>query len=68
MRMTDLMSGAALALFPTIGLILFGLIFLALTIRVLRTPSADARRHGSLPLEEGATTSNTTHTPERSDV
>jgi len=63
MRMTDLMSGAALSLFPMIGLVIFGLIFLAMTVRVLRSSNSEARRHSAMPLEEGATLARTDRTP-----
>jgi cbb3-type cytochrome oxidase subunit 3 len=55
MRMTDLVSGLDMTMFPTIGLVIFGLIFLAVTVRVLRSPKSDAVHHAALPLEEGAT-------------
>jgi hypothetical protein len=78
MRMTDLMSGAALTLFPLIGIVIFGLIFLATTIRVLRSSGAESRRHSELPLEEatliagptesGSTVHRTPNAPERTDA
>lgn len=66
--MTDLMSGAAFTLFPMIGIVIFGLIFFAMTIRVLRSPKSDAKRNSSLPLEEGTLVTNTPHAPERTDA
>lgn len=55
MRMTDLVSGLDLTIFPAIGLVIFGLIFLVVTVRVLRSPGSDAVHHAALPLDEGAT-------------
>ena len=43
-----------MTLFPAIGLVIFGLIFLAVTVRALRGPRSDAVRHAALPFEEGA--------------
>ncbi|GEM_PF-6581052 len=66
--MTDLMSGAALTLFPLIGIVIFALIFIAMAVRVIRSPKADSARHGGLPLEEGTLLTSTTNAPERTDA
>ena len=59
MRLTDLVSGMDISLFPIIGLIVFGLVFLAVTIRTLRSPRDRAERAAFLPLEDGEDTATT---------
>ena len=47
------------------------LIFFAMTVRVLRSPKADARRNSALPLEDGTAlinTPSTTNAPEPADA
>ncbi len=53
MKLSDLIAGLNMSLFPTIGLIAFGLVFLAVTVRVVFSPRSEAEHQASLPLEEG---------------
>lgn len=53
MKLSDLIAGLNMSLFPTIGLIAFGLVFLAVTVRVVLSPRAEAEHQAALPLEEG---------------
>lgn len=55
MRMTDLVSGMNLTTFPIIGLVIFGLVFAVIALRVLMLPAQRARHAAGLPLEEGPT-------------
>lgn len=55
MRMTDLVSGMNLTTFPIIGLVIFGLIFAVIALRVLALPAQRARHAAGLPFEEGPT-------------
>lgn len=55
MRMTDLVSGMNLTTFPIIGLVIFGLVFAVIALRVLTLPAQRARHAAGLPLEEGQT-------------
>lgn len=54
MRMTDLVSGMHLTTFPIIGLVIFGIIFAVIALRVLTLPAHRARHAAGLPLEDSA--------------
>jgi cbb3-type cytochrome oxidase subunit 3 len=56
MRLSDIMSGANLAVFPEIGLVIFLLVFSAVTIRVFsRRRPEEFRRCAAIVLDdEGA--------------
>ena len=53
MRLSELVSSLDLWIYPAVGLLLFFLVFAAVTVRVLRTPKAEAAAQGRLPLEDG---------------
>jgi len=53
MRMSELVSGMGLTLFPIIGLVCFGIAFLFILYRVARTRTAEAFENASLPLNDG---------------
>lgn len=52
MSLTDIVSHLGLSAFPAIGLIIFFAVFLAVTVRALRTPRQAARAWAALPLED----------------
>jgi len=52
MRLSDVVSGSGLAFWAEAGLVIFFVVFVAVTIRALRQPRESARRHASLPLED----------------
>lgn len=55
MRLTDIMSGANLAVYPEIGLLIFLAVFIAVSARVYRRSRRDEHeRWGAMPLEDGA--------------
>lgn len=55
MRMTDLVSGLNLTLFPIIGLVLFGLVFVVVLVRTLSMSRRRSKDAASLPLDDGPT-------------
>ena len=52
MKLSDLIAGLNMSVFPSIGLIAFGLVFLAVTIRVVFSPPSEAEHQAALPLED----------------
>lgn len=67
MRLTDIMSGLQLAIFPILALPLFLGVFVAVVVRISRRKrSAEMQHAGTLPLEEGTlvTTNRTTPSQE----
>lgn len=61
--MTDLVSALNMSWFPSVGLVIFGLVFLAVTVRVLRSSRTESAAHAAMPLED-ATTPRTHTSPE----
>jgi cbb3-type cytochrome oxidase subunit 3 len=55
MRMTDLVSGLDISLFPSIGLVIFGLVFTLVLARTLMMSRRQAGHAASLPLDDAAT-------------
>lgn len=55
MRMTDLVSGLNLTLFPIIGLVIFGLVFVVVFTRALTMSRKRAKDAASLPLDDAPT-------------
>jgi cbb3-type cytochrome oxidase subunit 3 len=56
MRLSDHMSAAGLALYPTVALIIFLVVFVAVLWRVLSPRNRDEfRRAASLPLDDAST-------------
>lgn len=55
MRMTDLVSGLNLTLFPIIGLVIFGLVFVVVFARALTMSRKRAKDAASLPLDDAPT-------------
>ncbi len=54
MSLTDLMSGADLAFYPQVAMVIFVVVFLAMTARILgRRRPGELARWASLPLEDG---------------
>jgi hypothetical protein len=53
MRLTDVMSGAGLADYAIVALIIFCAAFLAITLRLLFSRSATMKRAALLPFDEG---------------
>lgn len=54
--MTDLVSGMNLTTFPIIGLVIFGVVFATIALRVWRLPANRARHAAALPLDDSPTT------------
>jgi cbb3-type cytochrome oxidase subunit 3 len=52
MRLSDIMGHAGLAIYAEIALILFLLVFLMVTVRMLRAPRREMDRQARLPLED----------------
>ncbi|TWT41696.1 hypothetical protein RAS1_28170 [Phycisphaerae bacterium RAS1] len=52
MSLTDIMSGAALTLYPKIGLFIFLAAFVAIVVREFLRPRAEVNRNARLPLED----------------
>lgn len=52
MRLTDIMSNMDLDVYPTIGLVIFLIVFAAVVIRVLTTKKSHSSRMASMPLNE----------------
>ena len=53
MRLSDIMSGAGLTMFPEIGLVIFLLVFAAIVWRIyFRRHSIDLEVHGQMPLND----------------
>jgi len=50
--MSALMSSLKLAFFPTVAMLIFLAVFIAVLWRVFRTPASQASRHASIPLED----------------
>lgn len=55
MRMTDLVSGLNIAWFPSIGLVIFALVFTLVLLRTAMMTRGQSRRAGSLPLDDAPT-------------
>lgn len=56
MRMSDIVSHLDLTIFPIVGLVIFVLVFTAVTVRALKTRKADIARFAALPLDGGEPT------------
>ena len=55
MRLTDIMSGANLAVYPEIGLLIFLAVFAAIAVRVYRRSRGEEyARWAAMPLDDGA--------------
>ena len=52
MSLTDIMSGANLALLPTIALLLFVAVFVAIVVWVLLRPKADVEHWARMPMDD----------------
>lgn len=53
MRLSEIMSGAGLSIFPQVGLVIFLAVFVAVVWRVLRHRSTpESARFESLPLDD----------------
>ena len=53
MRLTDVMSGMDLSVYPQIGLVIFLAVFAVVTLRLLgRDKGRALQRHASMPLDE----------------
>ncbi len=62
MRMSELVSSMGLSIFPIIGIIAFGLAFLFVILRVVKTTKPEVEHNASIPLEDGtATTPSPAH-------
>ena len=55
MRMTDLVSGLNLTVFPIIGLVIFGLVFVVIFWRALAMSRKRAKDAAELPLDDAPT-------------
>ncbi len=53
MRLTDIVSAFGLTFFPIVGLLIFLAVFVAVSVRAVRTPRGLARAWAALPLEDG---------------
>lgn len=53
MRMSELVSGMGLTIFPIIGLVGFGAAFLLILLRVARTRKPEAEANAAIPLHDG---------------
>ncbi|RMF85711.1 MAG: cbb3-type cytochrome c oxidase subunit 3 [Planctomycetota bacterium] len=54
MSLTDIMSGANLALLPTVALLIFFGVFLAIVAWVLLRPKRDVERWARMPMDDDA--------------
>lgn len=52
MRLSDLMGNMDLAVYPTVALVLFAAVFVAVGRRAWRMPRREQRRAASLPLRD----------------
>lgn len=50
-----------LSIYPKVGLVVFFVVFVAVAVRALRTPRADAQHWANLPLEDSNTPNPDTH-------
>ncbi len=50
-----------LSVFPKVGLLVFLAVFIAVTVRALRTPRAEVRHWANLPLDDTTTSTTDTH-------
>ncbi len=49
--MSDLVASMGLTIFPLIGLVIFGVVFVAVSVRALLTSRSACERWSSLPLD-----------------
>ena len=56
MSLSDIIGNMNLATFPQAAMLLFLLVFAAVTVRVLRRPRSDMRACAEIPLEDNGTT------------
>ncbi len=63
MRLSDLISGLDMTVFPIVGLIIFFAVFVAVSIRALRVGKDESSRCAALPLDDrdGAATLEKNH-------
>ncbi len=62
MRLTDIMSHMDLAVWPTIGLIIFLVVFAAVVLRVMTSKRTDNERMAAMPLADDTTTTEAEET------
>jgi hypothetical protein len=53
MRLSDVIGGMGLSVFPIVGLLIFLGVFTAVTVRALRLRRSDVTRFAGLPLDGG---------------
>jgi|GEM_PF-5262615 len=55
------MSSLKLAFYPTVAMLIFLAVFIAVLWRVFRTPAAEAARQASIPLDDEPGSSSNAH-------
>ncbi|USN99956.1 MAG: cbb3-type cytochrome c oxidase subunit 3 [Phycisphaeraceae bacterium] len=65
MRLSDVISHLDLTVYPIVGLVIFLIVFAAVSVRALRTRKADCARYASLPLDGGEPTDRITNGEQR---
>jgi cbb3-type cytochrome oxidase subunit 3 len=64
MRLSDIMSGLDLSIYPQVALVIFLVVFAAVMLRLFsRTRAREFAHAAALPLEDDSTNSLTEHTP-----